>query len=179
MKFRQICGATLLEVMIAVLIIGVGLLGIASLQVAALQGANNAQFRSRATDLAASLADRMRANLAADNDYRFDAAVDCDADAPPDNLCAMLPGATSQADVAECSPEQMAVYDIWEIQCTNGVRDSLPGGVLVVTCEDSDTADKDACSDNSLFQIIVTWQAQNSIGGTESVILNMIPGARL
>jgi len=177
-RWRACQGATLLEVMIAVLIIGVGLLGIASLQVAALQGANNAQFRSRATDLAASLADRMRANLAADNDYRFDAEFDCDTDAPPTNVCAMLPSATDQAGIVECTPKQMAVYDVWEIQCTNGVRSALPGGTLVVACTDSDADDTDDCSDNSVFQISVTWQAQKRLGGSDNVVLSIIPGAQ-
>ncbi|MCW4245707.1 MAG: type IV pilus modification protein PilV, partial [Candidatus Thiodiazotropha taylori] len=54
---------TLIEVLIAAVIIGVGLLGVASLQITALQGASNADYRSRATDLTAALADRMRANL--------------------------------------------------------------------------------------------------------------------
>ncbi|MCG8125908.1 MAG: prepilin-type N-terminal cleavage/methylation domain-containing protein, partial [Candidatus Thiodiazotropha endolucinida] len=41
---------TLIEVLVAAVIIGVGLLGVASLQITALQGASNADYRSRATD---------------------------------------------------------------------------------------------------------------------------------
>ncbi|MCW4254661.1 MAG: prepilin-type N-terminal cleavage/methylation domain-containing protein, partial [Candidatus Thiodiazotropha taylori] len=43
-------GMTLIEVLVAAVIIGVGLLGVASLQITALQGASNADYRSRATD---------------------------------------------------------------------------------------------------------------------------------
>jgi len=62
-------GTTLVEVLVAAIIIGIGLLGIASLQVKSMQASTNAELRARATDLAWALADRMRTNLQADNDY--------------------------------------------------------------------------------------------------------------
>ncbi|WP_419653319.1 type IV pilus modification protein PilV [Thiolapillus sp.] len=57
-------GTTLVEVLIAAVIVGIGLLGIASLQVKALQASTDAEYRAKATDIAWALADRMRANLA-------------------------------------------------------------------------------------------------------------------
>ena len=56
-------GTTLLEVLIAAVILGIGLLGIAALQMTSMQGSANAEYRGRASDLAWSLIDRMRANL--------------------------------------------------------------------------------------------------------------------
>ena len=55
-------GFTLVEALIALLVLSIGLLGVAALQLIALQNNNNAMFRSQATYLAYDIADRMRAN---------------------------------------------------------------------------------------------------------------------
>jgi len=64
-------GFTLIEVLIAILILGIGLLGLASLQAVGLQFNQSSQFRSQATNLAYEMADRMRSNrqAARDGDY--------------------------------------------------------------------------------------------------------------
>jgi type IV pilus assembly protein PilV len=58
-------GATLVEVLIAVLVLSIGLLGVAGLQLNALQNNLSAHVRSQASTLAYYIADRMRANRAA------------------------------------------------------------------------------------------------------------------
>ncbi len=55
-------GVTLLEVLIAALVLGIGLLGVAGLQVTALQTNQDASFQSQAVNLAYDLSDRMRAH---------------------------------------------------------------------------------------------------------------------
>lgn len=57
-------GASLLEVMIAVLIMGIGLLGIAAMQNTALRNNQSSMERSQAVILAYSMFDSMRANRA-------------------------------------------------------------------------------------------------------------------
>ena len=57
-------GATLIEVLVAVLVLSIGLLGLAGLQVTSLQSNHSAYYRSQATLLAYDIADRMRANRA-------------------------------------------------------------------------------------------------------------------
>lgn len=57
-------GFTLLEVLIALLILSVGLLGIAGLQLTSLRSDNSAYLRSQATILAYDILDRMHANRA-------------------------------------------------------------------------------------------------------------------
>lgn len=59
---RQQHGMSLIEVMIAVFIMASGLLGLAALQSRSLVFAQSSFYRSVATDLAADLADRIRAN---------------------------------------------------------------------------------------------------------------------
>jgi len=55
-------GATLVETLVALLILSIGLLGVAGLQMQALRGNHGAHLRSQATMLANDIADRMRAN---------------------------------------------------------------------------------------------------------------------
>jgi type IV pilus assembly protein PilV len=57
-------GMTLIEVLIALLVLGVGLLGVAALQAIGLKTGHSAYERSQATMLAYDLADRMRARRA-------------------------------------------------------------------------------------------------------------------
>lgn len=60
MKFQS--GMSLIEVMVAVMILGSGLLGLGALQARAIAMSQSSQYRSIAADLAADLADRIRAN---------------------------------------------------------------------------------------------------------------------
>lgn len=55
-------GLTLIEVLIAVLVLSIGLLGFAGLQASALQFNHSAHMRTTATNLAYDMVDRMRAN---------------------------------------------------------------------------------------------------------------------
>jgi type IV pilus assembly protein PilV len=55
-------GMTLVETLIALLVLSIGLLGIAGLQMTSLQNNRGAHLRSQAAVLAYDIADRMRAN---------------------------------------------------------------------------------------------------------------------
>ncbi|QQZ41328.1 type IV pilus modification protein PilV [Pseudomonas sp. SK3(2021)] len=59
-------GMTLIEVLVAVLILGVGLLGAAALQLNALRYTDSALMTSQASFIAYDMLDRIRANSAAD-----------------------------------------------------------------------------------------------------------------
>lgn len=58
-------GASLIEVLIAVLVVAIGLLGVAALQASALRNSQSAYERTQATIMSYSLLDAMRADLAA------------------------------------------------------------------------------------------------------------------
>ncbi len=60
--FRKETGATLIEVLVAMVVLAIGLLGLAGLQATSIQSNHSAYYRSQATLLASDLADRMRAN---------------------------------------------------------------------------------------------------------------------
>lgn len=78
---RDARGFTLIEVMIAVLVLGVGLLGFALLQTMNVRFAQSANFRTQATNLSYEMLDQVRVNRIARNAYRGDyAALTSDAD---------------------------------------------------------------------------------------------------
>lgn len=73
---RQHCqGLTLVEVLVALVILSIGILGLASLQTASLSFNAVAAQTSQATVLAYDMADRMRANLPAAQGGAYDIAV--------------------------------------------------------------------------------------------------------
>jgi type IV pilus assembly protein PilV len=55
-------GFTLIEALVALVVLSIGLLGVAALQLTALRNNSSASFRTQATYLAYDIADRMRAN---------------------------------------------------------------------------------------------------------------------
>ena len=90
-------GATLIEVLVAMLILSVGLLGLAGLQMTALQSNHSAYYRSQATLLAYDIIDRMRANRADALNGVYDIAIKNEACDP-----ALEPSGTlAQRDIAE------------------------------------------------------------------------------
>lgn len=70
-------GVSLLEVMIAVLIMGIGLLGIAAMQTTALRNSQSSLERSQAVILAYSMFDSMRANRTVALAGGYDMAKTC------------------------------------------------------------------------------------------------------
>lgn len=69
-------GFTLIETLVALVVLSIGLLGIASLQLSSLRWNHGASMRSQATLLAYDIVDRMRANQNAANDtHDYDIAI--------------------------------------------------------------------------------------------------------
>jgi type IV pilus assembly protein PilV len=91
-------GFTLIEVLVAVIVLAMGMLGFASLQALTLKDSQSAYHRSIATQLAYDIADRMRANRRAANSYPTAAAT-----AHP--ACTTTTG---------CTPATIAENDIYE-----------------------------------------------------------------
>jgi type IV pilus assembly protein PilV len=114
LRFRPQYGFSLVEVLIALVIMSVGMLGIAGLYVKSLQAGRTSMFRHNAVTLAGDVADRIRANPTAANAYTATTGMD--------NNCI--------SGVINCTPAQMAANDIlvWKDQATN----SLPGGDVTI-----------------------------------------------
>lgn len=124
-------GFTLVEVLVAVLILAIGLLGMASLQVVGLKNNNTAYLRSQATLLAYEFADRMRANKGAADGGSYSNVVGNEADPLIDCISAV------------CISTQMAQVDIY--QWLSELRQAMPAGKGTVT------------RNGAIHLITVTW----------------------
>lgn len=86
---RTQSGFSLIEVMVAVLVLGVGLLGFAFLQTANVRFTQSANYRTQATNFAYELLDQMRANRVSAPEYVGDypaAEADCEPYAVGNNV---------------------------------------------------------------------------------------------
>lgn len=110
-------GFTLLEVLVAIVVLSIGLLGLAGLQAAGLRNNQGAYLRTIATQQAYDMADRMRANPTAVTGGSYDSISGTGSD----------PGCITTG----CSSAQMAQYDAYEWNTTN--QNALPTGKGTVT----------------------------------------------
>ncbi|MCH8303159.1 MAG: type IV pilus modification protein PilV [Proteobacteria bacterium] len=110
---KTISGFTLVEVLIALVILSIGMLGIAGLYVHSMKAGRTSVFRHHAVTLAGDVADRIRANPRAGAVYGLAGA---------NNNCV--------AGGVNCTAAQMAGNDIflWDQQAT----DTLPDGTVTV-----------------------------------------------
>ena len=122
-KIKTASGFTLIEVLIAVLVLSIGLLGLASLQAASLKNNYSAYMRSQAAILANDMADRIRANAgtattagsALNGGYN-------NIDIGPGELGTIMP---TNCIVGTCNSTQIRDFDIiaWGVLLNN----ALPG----------------------------------------------------
>jgi type IV pilus assembly protein PilV len=100
-------GFTLIEVLVAVIILAVGILGMASLQMNGIKNIHSAYYRSQATQLGYDIADRIRSNFVEANKLANSAYV-----------TNAVTAATAQADCTSvtttCTTVDMAINDLYE-----------------------------------------------------------------
>ncbi len=90
-------GLTLIEVMIALIVMSIGVLGLATLQTASLNFNNSASQRTQATVLAYDMADKMRANRPAAQAGAYDIALE---DPPPPCAAPNNAGTVAEQDIS-------------------------------------------------------------------------------
>jgi len=124
-------GFTLIEVLIALVIMSVGMLGIAGLYVHSMQAGRTSLFHHNAVTLAGDVADRIRANTTATAAY---------AGAGADNSC--IDGGVN------CTPAEMAANDIllWKQQAAT----TLPVGDVGIVFDNTVAP--------PTYQITVSWE---------------------
>jgi len=110
MKQKHQHGFTMIEVLIAAVVLGVGLLGLAGMQAQSLQFNYSAYQRSQANILAYDIIDRMRANGPEVLIGSYNQAL---GNGPTSNT-------DCQAAGANCSAGDMAAFDITEWECSLG-----------------------------------------------------------
>jgi type IV pilus assembly protein PilV len=146
-------GFSLVEVMVAVMVISVGLLGVAKMQGLALSSTTNARMRSLAALQAASLASTM----SADRTYWAAGAapLTVNIDIPGATVAATdatlqtAPGGGCTSSAAPCSSAQIAAQDLKDwVTSLNG---QLANGTAVINCSAATAASPVNCT------IVLQW----------------------
>ncbi len=141
-------GSSLLEVMVALLILSIGLLGLALLQMRGLKFNTDAYLRSQATLLADDIMERMRTNPGAGNAYT--GAVPALKPAPDCRTTTNTNG---------CTAAQLVAHDLWvwnqAIQSPSGI----PGATGVITAV-SGAANR--------YLIEMSWIEQGKVQGSDT-----------
>ncbi len=142
-------GISLIEALVTLVVISIGMLGIAALYVESLKASNTAMGRTRAVTLASDMADRIRSNPAGAQSYQVDTTA-ASANAPFN--CAQ----TAAAAALDCTPVQLAAYDIWQWKTLIGnssdasaARLGLPAATGLIV--------RDTSTDPNTFMITVSW----------------------
>ena len=113
-RIKITSGFTLIEVLIALLILAIGLLGIAALQFKGLRYSNDSFMRSQINFLAYDIADRMRTNNTLAANYLGNYVIPVN---PGANACTQADGLVDAADAAN------------DLGCwRNNVDNALPPG---------------------------------------------------
>lgn len=135
-------GVSIVEALVALVVISVGMLGIAGLYLSSLQAGRSAKLRTQAVNLAASIADRIRANREAGANY--------------DTATYGGAPAVQSCNAAACTSAKLAQDDlaIWIAD----LKASLPGTVAngTVTVKDNVAPTPDN------FLITITWREANA-----------------
>ena len=146
-QFRHIRGFTLIEVLIALIIMSVGMLGIAGLYVHSMQAVRTSVLRHNAVILAGDIADRIRANPTAGPAYALAGA---------NNNC--VDGGVN------CTIPQMAANDIflWDLQA----QTTLPNGQVNIVFNGG--------VNPPTYQITITWTEPGELLNY-SIIIPVLP----
>lgn len=155
-------GFSLLEVLVALVVLSIGMLGIAALNVEGLRSGQTALLRTRAVALAADMADRIRANPGARPAYAT--AGVAGPGAAPATACADSPGA--DATLGACTPAMMATYDVWHWRSAidQSAATGLPAGQGGVAIDNATLP--------PTFVVTVAW---NEKGEARTYVLRLQP----
>lgn len=144
-------GFSLVEVLVAVLVLALGLLGLAGLQARSLRYNQNSSFRTQAIELTSEMADRMRRNPVGVSQGYYNNST-----GTSDNCYSSIYVA---APTVVCTPAQLAGFDI--TQWNAEIASRLPGGRGIVcqssTPPSSPTAEPDCRGSSDLYTIYIQW----------------------
>jgi type IV pilus assembly protein PilV len=151
-------GFTLLEILVAVVVLSIGLLGLAGLQVSSLNNNQIAYYRSIASQQTYDMADRMRSNLAGVTAGNYD------------NLTTAIP-TNPNCMTGGCTVANMTLTDHFQWQTNNAIL--LPGGAGSVLCINCPL---NAANPSRIYDITVTWTEKTPVGNiTQSFVTRFAP----
>ena len=148
---RASSGFSLVESLVALLVLSIGMLGIAALYVESLRSGRTALLRTQAVALAGDMADRIRANPAGQLAYE-------DVVTSTGTIAACAPGG------AGCTPDNLAHHDkaVW----LGTLEAALPGAVGTVDVDDS-------AGIPFTYTITVTWSEAGDAANPNQYVLRI------
>lgn len=165
-------GFSLIEILVAVLVVSIGLVGLAGMQLVGLKGNQQSFSKNQAAHHTQALLERMRANPVGviDGDYNVNStSLNCAA--------GQINNCTAASSI--CSSKEIASFDIYQAFCGNpnsssgGIKGDLSRSGLVVSCPGS-------CDDG--VNIAISWQEQtlgSEAAGGDSVARELIINTRI
>lgn len=164
-------GATLIEVLVAVLLLSFGIVGLAGLQMNGTKFNHGSYLRSQGTALAYDMADRIRANIDAclpGFPCGYDTALAATFDGNAAQACGLPQG-------VQATPQDMAAVDI--NQWKNCLENTLPGGrgLVRVLAVGAPLVDQCGVTHNGQGSVVieVNWTEGRSqgAGGRDCVVV--------
>jgi len=156
-------GFTLLEVLIALIVLSIGLLNMAALHIAGLRYNHSSYLMTQASYLTYEMADRMRANIQGVNNRSYNDPVSSPSD----------PGCIATG----CSPNDIALTDMRE--WNSDIAAILPSGKGVVCLDstpDDGTSEAPACSGSgTVFAIKIWWDNDRSGSPKQQLVTTFRP----
>ncbi|MCY1279306.1 type IV pilus modification protein PilV [compost metagenome] len=135
-------GFTLIEVLMALLVLAVGLLGMASLTMTSLQSNQGAYLRSQASLMAYDIVERMRGNRAEALQATSPYAVTL-------TSTSTLTNPECNTSTQGCSTTQQAAQDLFD--WWSNLQGSIPGATATITRQNTNQ-----------FQIVIGWTESDS-----------------
>jgi len=163
-------GFSLIEVMVAAFVLGIGILGIVGLQVLSLKGTQQSSMRNQATAIVYGLAEKMRANIQGTIDGKYSLTK-----AEFDAYSCTSAVTTCEGNTASCDSDQLAEFDMNKVVCGYGASNRT-GGIKAVSSGDenvlSDGLIEVGCKSgncaNGEVNIKVSW-TERAIDKSETV----------
>ena len=151
-------GLTLVEVMIAMVVLSVGLLGLAGLQIHGLRGTSNANSRVQATFILSGMSERMHANPT-----EFTQNLTYNGVALNANACGAQPPSCNGGG---CTTAQLFTHDNYEV-CMSMAANLPAGATLNIVCTAPCVAGIPGSVDGSPHTLTLNWSEVRdaSLGG--------------
>lgn len=170
----RVKGVGMIEILVTLFILSVGLLGVAYLQFVGSFTNSESLSRSQSVLVAQQFSERLRSNavfsitgdgLVVDNNY-FDAGLYNFANLacaggglPYQCYCLSRPIVIPDCNNNICTNAQVATLDAYEVSCAAVA--SNPEIEVLLSCEDNNLADAQACSVGSKHIVTLSWPVEN------------------
>jgi type IV pilus assembly protein PilV len=146
-------GASLIEVLVAILLLSFGMLALGAMMSFAVQAPKLSGYRSTAANLASSHIERIRSNPDGFTNDRYTISLN-------DASWSFTDIALSDCAYPACTESTLATMDIQAIR--RDVRRQLPAGDMELWCNAPPATTASACTKTSQGNLWIIWQEPNT-----------------